>query len=147
MSRRMCLAFALLVGSAEAAAAQEMCGDQPLAPVIVSPADMRAKPPAQATATEHGAFGDIRRWQGALKSYRDCLDATIATDRRQAQEVLRSDKPDKDKVAKFNDEIVASSRALDASSDQEERVVNEFHAAQVAYCTRKDVDVSTCPKT
>ena len=60
---------------------------------------------------------------------------------------MRSDKPDKDKVAKFNDEILASSRALDASSDQEERVVNEFHAAQVAFCTRKDVDVSSCPKS
>lgn len=147
MSFRFCLAVALLTGSAGAAAAQEMCGDPPIPPVIVSPAEMRAKPPAEAAATEHGGFADIRRWQGALKSYRDCLSATIATDKRQAEEIARSDKPDKDKIASFNDAIVGSGRALDASSDQEERVVNEFHAAQVAYCTRRDVDVSTCPKT
>ena len=147
MSFKSCLALALLMGSAVAAAAQEMCGDPPIPPVIVSPAEMRVKPPAEAAATEHGGFADIRRWQGALKSYRDCLSATIATDKRQAQEIARSDKPDKDKIAKFNDEIVASGRALDASSDQEERVVNEFHAAQVSYCARKDVNTASCPRT
>ncbi|HLY04417.1 MAG TPA: hypothetical protein VKR31_01605 [Rhizomicrobium sp.] len=147
MSVRMSLTFALLIASAGAAAAQEMCGDPPIAPVIVSAAEMRAKAPADAAATEHGGFADIRRWQGSLKSYRDCLSATIAADRRSALEAARSEKPDKDKIARFNDEILASGRALDASSDLEERVVNEFHAAQVAYCTRKDVDVSSCPKT
>jgi hypothetical protein len=147
MSVRLGFAFALLIASTGAAAAQEMCGDLPIAPVIASAADVRTKPPAEAATAEHGAFADIRRWQGALKSYRDCLNATMATDRRSAEEILRSSKPDKDKVAKFNDEIVASSRALDASADQEEKVVNEFHAAQVAYCSRKDVDVSSCPKS
>lgn len=147
MSVRICLAFAVLMACAGAAAAQEMCGDPPIAPVIPSAADMRTRAPADAAAARHNAFADVRRWQGSLKSYRDCLNATIGMDKRDAQENARSDKPDKDKLAKWNEEIEAINHAYDASVDQEERVVNEFHAAQVAYCMRRDVDVSTCPKT
>lgn len=143
---RMCLVFAFLMIFAGAAAAQEMCGDAPIAPVLPSAADMRARAPAEAATARHNAFADVRRWQGSLKSYRDCLNATITMDKRDAQENARSDKPDKDKLAKWNEEIEAINHAYDASVDQEERIVNEFHAAQVAYCARKDVDVSTCPK-
>jgi len=127
--------------------AQGMCGDPPIPPVLPSPADMNAKAPADAAAARHSAFADVRRWQGSLKSYRDCLNATISTDKRDADENARSDKPDKDKIAKWEAEIAAVNHAYDTSVDQEERVVNEFHAAQVAYCTRKDVDVTTCPKS
>lgn len=147
MSFRISVAFALLMTSADAAAAQEMCGDPPLAPVIPSAADMRARTPAEAAAARHAAFADVRRWQGALKSYRDCLNATVSQEKRAAEENARSDKPDKDKLSKTNEEIAAINHAYDVSVDQEERVVNEFHAAQVAYCARKDVDISTCPKT
>lgn len=147
MSFKLCLAIALLTGSAGVAAAQDMCGDPPIPPVIPSASDMHARAPADAASARHNAFADVRRWQGALKSYRDCLNATAATDRRDAEENARSDKPDKDKIAKWKDEIAATSHAYDVSVDQEERVVNEFHAAQVAYCTRKDVDLSTCPRT
>jgi hypothetical protein len=141
------MAAALLMVSAGAAAAEEMCGDPPIAPVIPSAAEMRAKAPAEAATARHNAFADVRRWQGSLKSYRDCLNATIARDKRDAQENARSDKPDKNRIANWDADIEAVNRAYDASVDQEERVVNEFHAAQVAYCTRKDVDVSSCPKT
>ena len=147
MSMKMYVALALLMVSAGAAAAQEMCGDPPIAPVIPSAEEMRAKSAADAAAVRHNAFADVRHWQGALKSYRDCLNATIATDKRDAGEMVRSPKPDKDKIAKLNEEIAASNHAYDRSVDQEEKVVNEFHAAQVAYCSRKDVDVSTCPKS
>ena len=147
MSLRSGLALAIFLASSGAAGAQEMCGDPPIAPVIPSAAEVRAKAPAEAAAERHSAFAEIRRWQGALKSYRDCLNATITTDKREMFEGARSEKPDKDKIAKFGEEITASNHAYDASVDQEERVVNEFHAAQVAYCARKDVDVSTCPKT
>lgn len=147
MSFRLRLALALLIASTGAAAAQEMCGAPPIAPVLPTAQEMHTKSPADAAAVRHSAFADVRRWQGALKSYRDCLNATIATDKRNASEVVRDVKPDKDKIAKFNAEIVASNHAYDVSVDQEEKVVNEFHAAQVAYCSRKDVDVSTCPKS
>lgn len=147
MSVKISLVFALFIASAGAAAAEETCGDPPLAPVIPSAADMRARPPADAATARHNAFADVRSWQGSLKSYRDCLNATIAMDKRDAGESARSEKPDKDKILKWNAEIEAINHAYDVSVDQEERVVNDFHAAQVAYCTRKDVDVSTCPKT
>jgi len=147
MSFRICAGFVLLLAATGAAAAQEMCGDPPIAPVIPSAEEIRAKTPTDAAAARHNAFADVRRWQGSLKSYRDCLNATIATDKRNASQMARTSKPDKDKIAKVNDEIVASNHAFDVSVDQEERVVNEFHAAQVAYCSRKDVDVSTCPKS
>jgi hypothetical protein len=141
--------FVLLLATTGAAAAQEMCGDPPIAPVIPSASEMRSKTPADAATSQHAAFADVRRWQGALRSYRDCLNATIATDKRQAEEVLRSDKQAKDQqsdIAKYNGEIAASNHAYDVSVDQEERVVNDFHAALVAYCTRKDVDTAICPK-
>jgi hypothetical protein len=147
MSMKLRVALALLIASTCAAAAQEMCGDAPIAPVIPSAVEIRARTPADAAAARHNAFAEIRRWQGALKSYRDCLNATIATDKRNASEAAHSEKPDKDKIAKFNEEITASNHAFDASVDQEEKVVNEFHAVQVAYCTRKDVDRASCPKS
>ena len=129
MPIKLGIAVALFVASTGAAAAQKMCGDPPIAPVIPSAAEMRAKSPAEASADRHGAFAEVRRWQGELKSYRACLTATIATDKRDAEEAVRSDKPDKDKIAKFNEDIAATNHAYDASVDQEEKVVNEFHAA------------------
>jgi hypothetical protein len=147
MSVRLHLVLALLIASTGAAAAQEMCGAPPFAPVLPSAEEMRTKVPADAAGARHSAFAEVRRWQGSLKSYRDCLNATIATDKRDAQGAVHTEKPDKEKIAKLNEEIAASNHAYDVSVDQEERVVNEFHAAQVAYCTRKDVDVSTCPKS
>jgi hypothetical protein len=89
---------------------------------------------------------DIKRWQGQLKSYRDCLNATVDTDKRDLGEMQRSDKPDKDKMAKMQADITNAGYAWDVSVDEEERVVNQFHAAQVAYCTRTDVDRASCPK-
>lgn len=136
-----------LIALTGAAAAQEMCGDPPIAPVIPSPTDMRQKPPADAAAARNAAFAEIRKWQGALKSYRDCLVATVNTDKRDAGEVARSDKPDKDKIAKLQKEIAASNQAFDASVDEEERVVNQWNAAGTAYCLRSGVDRSSCPKT
>jgi hypothetical protein len=147
MSLRLCAAALLLMASTGAVAAQQMCGDPPIAPVIPSGADMGAKSAAEASAARHSAFAEIRRWQGALKSYRDCLVATINTDKRDLGEAQRSSKPDKDKIAQLQQEIAASDHDYDTSVDQEEKVVNEFHATQVAYCARKDVDVSTCPKS
>src|SRR5205823_10181519 len=79
MSFRMCAGFVLLLAATGAAAAQEMCGDPPIAPVLPSAEEMRAKTSADAAAVRHNAFADVRHWQGSLKSYRDCLNATIVT--------------------------------------------------------------------
>jgi len=137
--------FVLLV-SGSAALADSMCGDPPIPPSIPTVAEMRAKAPADAEAAKHSAFEDIRRWQGELKSYRDCLNATVDTDRRKVFESQRADKPDKDKIARLQAEIDYSNHAYDRSVDDEERTVNMFNAASVAYCQRTDVDRASCPK-
>lgn len=146
MLTRPGFAFLLLLASGGAAAAQSMCGEPPIAPLIPTAADMRQKSAADSASARHNAFADVKRWQGSLKSYRDCLNATIATDKRDLYEDARATKPDKDKMAAIQQEMKASNDAFDGSVNEEEKVVNEFHAAQVAYCTRTDVDVSTCPK-
>ena len=146
MLKRSGLAFLMLLAFGGAAAAQSMCGEPPIAPVIPAASEMKQKPPADAASARHNAFADIKRWQGSLKSYRDCLNATITTDKRDLYEDARATKPDKDKMAGIQRETKASNDAFDASVNEEEKVVNEFHAVQVAYCTRTDVDVSTCPK-
>jgi len=146
MLKALGISVLLLAGSAGSAAADNMCGDDPIAPAIASPAEEQAKSPADAAAAKHGAFQDIRHWQGALKSYRDCLTASIDTDNRQIGESQRSDKPDADKIKKLQAEITNLNKAYGISTDEEERVVNEFNALSVAYCTRTDVDKASCPK-
>lgn len=146
MLKELVLASVLAAASAGAAAAQSMCGDPPIAPTIPAPADIQAKSPTDADAAQHAAFADVRRWQGALKSYRDCLDATVNSDTRDLGEAARADKPDKKKIDQLQQEITATNQAHDSSVDQEEKVVNEFHAMQVAYCSRNDVDRASCPK-
>lgn len=138
------LSLIALTGSA---GAQSMCGDPPIAPAMPSPAEMQQKTPAEASEARHGAFLDIKKWQISLKSYRDCLNATVDTDRRDLGEAQRSPKPDTKKIGQLQQEITDTGHAWDTSVDQEEQVVNQFHAAQVAYCARNDVDRGACPKS
>jgi hypothetical protein len=147
MLKSLSVALVVLAASAGSVAAQEMCGQPPIGPVIPSASDMRAKPAADAAATRHAAFAEIKSWQGALKSYRDCLTASMNTDKRDLGEAQRSDKPDKDKIAGLQQQLTAASHAWDVSVDDEEKIVNEWNAAGTAYCLRSDVDRSTCPKT
>jgi hypothetical protein len=147
MLAKLCVAALVVLASANVAAAQdEMCGDLPIGPVIPAPADILKKSPTDADTAQHGAFLDIKRWQGSLKSYRDCLNATVDTDNRDAGEIQRSDKPDTKKLDKLKQALDDLKHACDASVDEEERVVNQFHAVQVAYCSRTDVNRAVCPK-
>jgi hypothetical protein len=147
MLAKLCIAALVLIASANVVAAQDdMCGDLPIGPVIVAPADILKKSPADADAAQHGAFLDIKRWQRSLKSYRECLNAAVETDKREIGEVQRSDKPDTKKIDKLKQALDALGPAWDASVDEEERVVNQFHAVQVAYCSRNDVNRAVCPK-
>jgi hypothetical protein len=146
MLKALSMGILLLVASASAAAADNMCGDEPIAPAVPSPADIRQKPPADAASAKHNAFQEILRWQRELKSYRACLEATVSTDKRKLGEAARSDKPDKDKLAKIQQDISDANHATDSSTDDEERVVNDFNALSTAYCTRTDVDKTSCPK-
>lgn len=147
MLKALSIGLLFLTSSAGAAMAQQMCGDEPIAPLIVTAKAIKQKTPAEAEVAKHSAFLDIRRWQGELKSYRDCINATVKSDGRQIGEASRADKPDKDKITRLQQEVEAAKHAYDVSTDEEERVVNDFNAASVAYCTRTDVDKSSCPKT
>jgi hypothetical protein len=139
----------VVIAWASAAAAQDMCGDLPIGPVIPSSADIQQKSPADATAAQRGAFLDVKRWQAALKSYRDCLNATVDTDKRELGEAQRGggDKTDTKRIDKLTADLIGLGHAWDASVDEEERTVNQFHALQVAYCGRSDVNRASCPKT
>ena len=147
MLARLAAAAVILTAWAGTAAAQDMCGDLPIGPEITSPADITRKSPADAFASQHNSFLDIKKWQDALRSYRECLTAGVNTDKRDLGELQRSDKPDTKKITGMQDAITALGHAWDASVDEEERVVNEFHALQVAYCGRSDVNRSVCPKS
>ena len=134
----------LLVSTMSGWAQNETCGNVPFAPAIASPADLKAKSPTDAHTTVHDAFVDIKNWQSDLKTWRACLDARTAADKR---DVAQADpKKDADKIKQWNDDVTQNGHDFDASVDNEEKVVNEFHALQAAYCMRTDIDKATCPK-
>ena len=139
----------LVIAWAAAASAQDMCGDLPIGPVVPSAAEIQQKTAAAAAAAQHGTFLEVKKWQIALKSYRDCLNATVDTDKRELGESQRGggDKTDTNKITKLQGDLTDLQHAWDASVDEEERTVNQFHALQVAYCGRSDVDRAVCPKT
>jgi hypothetical protein len=148
MLNRYGFVLAILIASAGSAAAQDnMCSDPPVAPAIPTAADINKDTPQAAAEAKHQAFLDIKNWQGSLKSYRDCLDASITTNTRLVAEAQQNSKPDKDKIAKLQQQIDAANHAHDISVDDEERTVNEFNAVRTAYCLRNDVDRASCPKT
>lgn len=134
----------LLVSTMSAWAQNETCGSVPIAPAIPVPGDLKAKSPTDAHTTVHDAFVDIRNWQSDLKTWRACLDARTAADKRDAAQA--DPKKDADKIKQLNDNATQNGHDFDASVDNEEKVVNEFHALQAGYCMRTDIDKATCPK-
>jgi hypothetical protein len=122
----------------------QSCAGEPIAPALASPADIQRATPAAAAAAKHDAFAEIKNWQRDLKAYRDCLTGLTNMDKRKLPSL--DPKKDADKIADLQAEAKAANHEFDATVDMEERVVNEFHALQAAYCARSDVDRSSCPK-
>ncbi|HUJ46978.1 MAG TPA: hypothetical protein VLV55_07585 [Rhizomicrobium sp.] len=122
----------------------QSCGSPPIAPAMPSADSIKKKAPAAAATAKHDAFLDIKNWQADLKNYRACVQAESS----QAKTELTGTDPNKDagKVKRLKDEIDNANHEFDSTVNSEEEVVNEFHAIQVAYCTRTDVDLATCPK-
>jgi hypothetical protein len=147
MLKALGLGLLVLAATAGGAYADNRCGDEPIAPLIPTVAEMKAKTPAEAATSRHTAFLEVRKWQSDLQSYRNCLNAAVAEDKRKLGEAQRSDKPDKDKIEGIQKDMTSTGAAYDSSVDEEERIVNDFHGALVAYCARQDVDRSACPKT
>jgi hypothetical protein len=148
MLSKLGLAAAISIMATMPAWAQSnACGDEPIPPAIPSAADIGQKTPADALKAKHGAFEDIKAWQGSLKGYRDCLNSTVDTKTREKQSAMAATKPDQDKIKGIQGEIDATNHAYDHSTDTEEKVVNDFHALSTAYCSRSDVDKTSCPKS
>jgi hypothetical protein len=143
MFMRLVLA-AMALGVTATGSAADSCGSAPIAPAFATSADISTKAPAQAEAAKHDAFVEIRNWQNDLKDYRACL-VNVTNDAKRQISGLDPSK-DKDKIAGLQQTGNRASHGYDATVDMEERVVNEFHAIQAAYCARKDVDKSSCPK-
>ncbi|HEX3653804.1 MAG TPA: hypothetical protein VHU18_13375 [Rhizomicrobium sp.] len=143
MFRRLIL-VAAAVGMTATGAHAESCGSAPIAPALPTAADLNAKTAAAADAAKHDAFVEIRNWQNDLKDYRACL-VNVSNGAKRQIAGLNADK-DKDKIAGLKADASRANHEYDDSVDMEERVVNEFHAVQAAYCARKDVDKSSCPK-
>jgi hypothetical protein len=147
MLRKLVLAAAIWMMATRPAWAQSECGDEPIGPAIPTAAEIGQDTPVVAQKAKHTAFEDIKAWQGSLKSYRDCLTSTIDTKTREKSSAQQATKPDKDKIAGIQAQIDAANHAYDHSTDSEEQIVNDFHALSTAYCSRSDVDKSSCPKT
>jgi hypothetical protein len=139
------LALTFVLASALPALAQtSACGSQPFAPALATPAEMNQKSAAEAATAKHDAFMDVKNWQGDLKTYRACLDAQGS---KAKADLAGLDKTkDADKIKTLKDQVAQADTGFNASVDAEEKVVNEFHALQAAYCQRTDVDRASCPK-
>ena len=122
----------------------ESCGSAPIAPALASAAEIRQKSPADAAAAKHDAFVEIKNWQADLKTYRACL-TNVSNEARREVSNLDPNK-DTDKITGLQQQSAAVTHQYDRTVDMEERVVNEFHAVQEAYCGRSDVNRSSCPK-
>ena len=136
-------AAAVLILFATPALADSTCGYQPIAPSMPSPASIKSASVAGGLASLQDAVSQIKHWQGALKTYRDCLNAEVAQNKRNIAQADPSKKADR--ISDMKDAITANTKAYDSSVDEEEHVVNEFHASEAAYCMRSDIDKSICP--
>jgi len=142
--KKLGLAAAVLVLSSAPAWAEISCGSIPFEPAMPSAADISSKSAADAATAVHDAFEDIKHWQGDLKTYRDCTDKVS----NQAQGAMASlDRvKDADKIKDLQAQKQEADHLYNQSIDREEKVVNQYHAAQTAYCMRSDADKSKCPK-
>jgi hypothetical protein len=144
MSVRIAILGLAMTGVACGPAFAQSCGSAPIAPALPSVAQMNQKSPADAQTAKHDGFIEIKRWQDELKTYRACMTNVSTQDK---QKISQSDpKKDADKIKGMQDEMANANHEYDASVDMEERVANEFHAIQAAFCARSDTDKSSCPK-
>ena len=144
MSLRIAILGLAMAGGVCGPALAESCGSAPIAPALPTVAQIMQKSAADAQTAKHDGFIDIKRWQDELKTYRACMTNVSAQDK---QKISQADpKKDADKIKGMQDEMANANHEYDASVDMEERVANEFHAVQAAFCGRPDTDKSSCPK-
>jgi hypothetical protein len=144
--KKLGLALSILLVSSAPAWAEISCGSIPFGPAMPSPADMKTKSVGDAETALHDAFADIKNWQNDLKTFRDCTDK-VGSQTKAAMAGLDKNKPDdKDKLRDLQDQKTEADHLYNQSIDEEEKVVNGFHAAQASYCLRADANKAKCPK-
>jgi len=128
----------LLIGAvammAGPALAETSCGTAPLAPVVVSPADLAGKTTDDAHAAVLAALKGVKAYQATLSSFRECL-VTQTTAQKAA---LVAAKDDKAKKAAAQEQIDAIQDAYDKTVDTETAVVTDYSNAHTAYCKMGD---------
>jgi hypothetical protein len=118
----------LIPASAPAWADYASCGDEPIAPVIPSPAELNQESPVDAQKSTRDAFWADSAWHGALQVYRNCFDFVDARSQGQPQS-----QSDQDKINKLKAD--------------EMRVASDLQKLLHAYCARPDTNKAICPKT
>jgi len=148
MPRKFGFAIAILMMSAAPAmAGVSICGDMPVAPDLPTAKEIAQQPPAKAEAAKHQAFLDVVGWQKQVKNYRNCLEAAQKEDKRASVAAQQNGGDDVDaQVTKLNADINEGDVRYNASVVTEQKLAGEFGDISKAYCSRSDVNKSTCPK-
>ena len=148
MPRKFGFALAILMMSAAPAmAGVSVCGDMPVAPDLPTAKDIANKAPADAAAAKHQAFLDVVGWQKQVKNYRSCLEAAQKEDKRASVDAQQRGGDDVDqRVTELNADVNEGDVRYNASVVTEQQLAGEFGEISKAYCSRSDVDKTTCPK-
>jgi hypothetical protein len=120
------------------------CGLAPYQPALPSPTDIARMPPGDAATAKHQAFQDVVDWQKGLKTYRACLNTLINDDNRKITGDQNGSKDDKDEIAGLKTDIADINAIYNKTVDSEKSLVGSYNSIAQQYCSRKDVDLSSC---
>ncbi|MDR3527787.1 MAG: hypothetical protein P4L57_10935 [Rhizomicrobium sp.] len=123
-------AVAMMAGTA---LADTNCGTAPLAPVVVSAADLAGKTTDDAHTAVLGALKSVKAYQATLSTFRECL-VTQTTAQKTALAAAKDDKAKK----VVQEQIDAIQAAYDKTVDTETAVVTDYSNAHTAYCKMGD---------
>lgn len=134
-----------LMFAASAAADPATCGLAPYPPLLPGSSDIARLPPGDAAAAKHQAFEDVVSWQKGLKTYRDCLNVLIENDNRKlGYDQTSSSKDDKDEITGLKTDESNINALYNKTVDTEKSVVAGYASISTAFCSRKDVNLSSC---
>jgi hypothetical protein len=121
------------------------CGEAPYPPALPSLGDIARLPPADAGTAKHQAFEDVVSWQKSLKAYRACLNVLTANDDRKITGDQNSNnKDDKDEITGLRTDEANINTVFNKTVDTEKSIVSSYDSLSKQYCSRKDVDLSSC---
>jgi hypothetical protein len=142
---RVAICATALLSATPALADPATCGLAPYPPALPSLNDIARLPPRDAETAKHQAFEDVVSWQKGLKTYRDCLNVLIDNDNRKiGYDQTSSDKDDKDEITGLKTDESNINALYNKTVDTEKSIVSGYDSLSKQYCSRKDVDLSSC---